>query len=129
MREFLAWGFFFFFFNDTATTEIYTYWHTLSLHDALPIYGPGSRLLIVTLSITVLRARPATKPVRPARAPFESPRISIGAFTAPEVIFTMRPKRRSIMPSTVAMISSIGVSMLAHTIGRASCRAGGCQYV
>src|SRR5256885_10084477 len=29
----------FFFFNDTATTEIYT----LSLHDALPIYGPQSR--------------------------------------------------------------------------------------
>src|SRR2546429_5342808 len=27
----------FFFFNDTATTEIYT----LSLHDALPILGPG----------------------------------------------------------------------------------------
>src|SRR3712207_7668571 len=26
---------YFFFFNDTATTEIYT----LSLHDALPIYG------------------------------------------------------------------------------------------
>src|SRR3546814_10360009 len=25
------------FFNDTATTEIYTYRHTLSLHDALPI--------------------------------------------------------------------------------------------
>src|SRR5213594_5184221 len=29
--------FFFFFFNDTATTEIYTSVHTLSLHDALPI--------------------------------------------------------------------------------------------
>src|SRR3546814_16757001 len=28
---------FFFFFNETATTEIYTYLHTLSLHDALPI--------------------------------------------------------------------------------------------
>src|SRR5881394_3524711 len=27
----------FFFFNDTATTEIYTGWYTLSLHDALPI--------------------------------------------------------------------------------------------
>src|SRR3546814_3938880 len=27
-----------FFFNDTATTEIYTYCHTLSLHDALPIF-------------------------------------------------------------------------------------------
>src|SRR5215211_9505564 len=30
----------FFFFNDTATTEIYT----LSLHDALPISGPPPRL-------------------------------------------------------------------------------------
>src|SRR6056300_2058686 len=28
---------FFFFFNDTATTEIYTNLNTLSLHDALPI--------------------------------------------------------------------------------------------
>src|SRR5213595_4093081 len=30
-------SFFFFFFNDTATTEIYTTEDTLSLHDALPI--------------------------------------------------------------------------------------------
>src|SRR5213594_5219488 len=30
-------NFVFFFFNDTATTEIYTSVHTLSLHDALPI--------------------------------------------------------------------------------------------
>src|SRR5258705_12756453 len=30
----------FFFFNDTATTEIYT----LSLHDALPIYPPVTRV-------------------------------------------------------------------------------------
>src|SRR3712207_8166923 len=35
---------FFFFFNDTATTEIYT----LSLHDALPIYGSGERVEEVT---------------------------------------------------------------------------------
>src|ERR1039457_1196294 len=32
------WSVFFFFFNDTATTEIYT----LSLHDALPICPPES---------------------------------------------------------------------------------------
>src|SRR3546814_19208664 len=32
-----------FFFNDTATTEIYTYGHTLSLHDALPISHRSSR--------------------------------------------------------------------------------------
>src|SRR3546814_15603350 len=31
-----------FFFNDTATTVIYTYGHTLSLHDALPISGEGN---------------------------------------------------------------------------------------
>src|SRR5260370_42495010 len=34
---------FFFFFNDTATTEIYT----LSLHDALPIFVANSRLATV----------------------------------------------------------------------------------
>src|SRR2546422_8016300 len=33
----------FFFFNDTATTEIYT----LSLHDALPISLPGCQALAV----------------------------------------------------------------------------------
>src|SRR3546814_18772792 len=30
-----------FFFNDTATTEIYTYRHTLSLRDSLPIFDLG----------------------------------------------------------------------------------------
>src|SRR5437899_9327405 len=38
MRSFLSFSFFFF-FNDTATTEIYT----LSLHDALPISMVGFR--------------------------------------------------------------------------------------
>src|SRR3712207_9546835 len=41
----------FFFFNDTATTEIYT----LSLHDALPIYPMGT-----TLVAAVLRGKYAT---------------------------------------------------------------------
>src|SRR3546814_9610054 len=36
--------FMFFFFHDTAATEIYTYGHTLSLHDALPILL-GARVL------------------------------------------------------------------------------------
>src|SRR5256885_13981436 len=39
----LNFDFFFFFFNDTATTEIYT----LSLHDALPIYSSFSSLSMV----------------------------------------------------------------------------------
>src|SRR2546421_8029962 len=39
---------FFFFFNDTATTEIYT----LSLHDALPIFPSGSTRSLRRLSVT-----------------------------------------------------------------------------
>src|SRR2546430_12598031 len=38
----------FFFFNDTATTEIYT----LSLHDALPIFG-GAHLFLFSFSPSV----------------------------------------------------------------------------
>src|SRR5258708_31401650 len=37
----------FFFFNDTATTEIYT----LSLHDALPIFGKHRRGSILALGV------------------------------------------------------------------------------
>src|SRR2546429_2634635 len=42
---------FFFFFNDTATTEIYT----LSLHDALPIYLGIYRLQVIGKNQTLMR--------------------------------------------------------------------------
>src|SRR5271166_7057626 len=42
MFNFLSLCLFSFFFNDTATTEIYT----LSLHDALPICAVGERLAV-----------------------------------------------------------------------------------
>src|SRR3712207_9007512 len=45
------------FFNDTATTEIYT----LALHDALPIYAPPQRHGRAT------DARPVLPPLRPRR--------------------------------------------------------------
>ena len=47
---------FFFFFNDTATTEIYT----LSLHDALPIYIDGDPLII---GVQAKKANCHTSPV------------------------------------------------------------------
>src|SRR3712207_6998765 len=50
----------FFFFNDTATTEIYT----LSLHDALPICG--GRVLVLTGTATLFRVR-ALRDVHEAR--------------------------------------------------------------
>src|SRR3712207_8316421 len=50
---------FFFFFNDTATTEIYT----LSLHDALPISQPaGRRLAPGALRGQIAMAGEATSP-------------------------------------------------------------------
>src|SRR6267142_4216273 len=54
---------FLFFFNDTATTEIYT----LSLHDALPIL-PASRALAPAPA-----GRPWTRPARPRRC---APRVA-----------------------------------------------------
>src|ERR1044072_6019912 len=47
-----------FFFNDTATTEIYT----LSLHDALPIYERRSRLGSADRGGTRRRLEPAAAP-------------------------------------------------------------------
>src|SRR5213593_4189887 len=45
----------FFFYNDTATTEIYTVSYTLSLHDALPVTPPGGE----TLAVVAARVRGA----------------------------------------------------------------------
>src|SRR3712207_7476840 len=62
-----------FFFNDTATTEIYT----LSLHDALPIWRrsvrrplgrPGTGYLGAVACPTSPSASPSTKPT-PSRTP------------------------------------------------------------
>src|SRR5213596_4311347 len=42
-----VWSIYFvFFFNDTATTEIYTRPYTLSLHDALPIFSKPSTSIL-----------------------------------------------------------------------------------
>src|SRR5687768_18236177 len=64
--------FLFFFFNDTATTEIYT----LSLHDALPIYStPWTTLKIAAL------------------APIPSPRVSSATRVKPGLLARVRSPR------------------------------------
>src|SRR5256885_14173277 len=50
-------SFSFFFFNDTATTEIYT----LSLHDALPIWVLGIRLVDLRTGKPVTREQAAVR--------------------------------------------------------------------
>src|SRR3712207_8716577 len=60
---------FFFFFNDTATTEIYT----LSLHDALPISQPQG-LSAAARRAPASAARTAARSTSPrCRAPPDSP--------------------------------------------------------
>src|SRR2546425_5118590 len=57
--------FHFFFFNDTATTEIYT----LSLHDALPILTRQARTFLLNAPDKLRRANTASKPPRTSREP------------------------------------------------------------
>ena len=56
-----------------------------------------------------------------ARAVRQSQHV-IGVLTALEVMLTMRPNLRAIVPSTVALMSSIGVSMLASMARSQSAR-------
>src|SRR3546814_1948723 len=51
-----------FFFNDTATTEIYTYGHTLSLHDALPISEHRSTKMVRPQSGSLRRISESLSP-------------------------------------------------------------------
>src|SRR6267378_273188 len=96
---------FFFFFNDTATTEIYT----LSLHDALPI----SSLSILPMSI--LRARReaimSTRPV--ARFSFRSRAIETRPWT-----FSIGSALIARSPVTRAPVGAIFALMLRVTLGR-----------
>src|ERR1044071_5369670 len=64
-----------FFFNDTATTEIYT----LSLHDALPIWSGGAGAAIVTANgYVVARTRASVSSKVPGR--LAELRVSEGSF-------------------------------------------------
>src|SRR3546814_14815194 len=59
---------FVFFFIVTATTDIYTYLHTLSLHDALPIY-PMDKALFTPSRLSLGRhARRSLESVEDDRA-------------------------------------------------------------
>src|SRR6266513_3246244 len=69
---------FFFFFNDTATTEIYT----LSLHDALPIYPRGN-------------PRGADRPAlpgRPRRIDRKSTRLNSSHVSSSYAVFCLKKK-------------------------------------
>src|SRR3546814_1672388 len=60
-----------FFFNGTATTEIYTYGHTLSLHDALPI-SASSTMVARAAASGSLSTCSATRRNAPVSSPARS---------------------------------------------------------
>src|SRR3546814_20634048 len=83
-----------FFFNDTATTEIYTYLHTLSLHDALPI----------------LHLQPAT-------------RAAVGAFESVAPLRLQAQRGPSGIAIDAVAVPHTHVAALAFAAGRAERRA------
>src|SRR3546814_11661572 len=98
-----------FFFNYSSSTEIYTYLHTLSLHDSLPIW-PTS-------------ARPPSPDGYGARPRIDSPARAARLRSC--CIASLW--KRSISPRQRERGAGLGLRR--SQIGRASCRERVCQYV
>src|SRR6266480_7319855 len=78
----------FFFFNDTATTEIYT----LSLHDALPI--SRSRLTAhSSRPATVTHARETARSRRPRTRDRKSTRLNSSHMSISYAVFCLKKKK------------------------------------
>src|SRR6266498_4948351 len=128
--------FFFFFFNDTATTEIYT----LSLHDALPIWprpcnarprpatpgsarmhGPGpaqpagpAAFRHVGLFINTDSSIPTCWPARAQREPAVCPDSPPASAASPRVPSPRPPPGRTASPATQAETCHRALLGLAH---------------
>src|SRR2546422_8451652 len=93
---------FFFFFNDTATTEIYT----LSLHDALPISrppAPGPPRGCRTRSPA--RARPTTRSIpRPPRRDRKSTRLNSSHGYISYAVFCLKKKKNNKKQQYIARV-------------------------
>src|SRR5436309_8601282 len=99
LAEFTLYCHFFFFFNDTATTEIYT----LSLHDALPIFGQGSHAIpptgqgpgttIVEIGQVQLRAR--WLPALAAIGDRKSTRLNSSHVKISYAVFCLKKKKKN----------------------------------
>src|SRR3989442_4376213 len=85
--------FLFFFFNDTATTEIYT----LSLHDALPISAVRRRLG----AQAALEARPQPDHGGCARRDRKSTRLNSSHVRISYAVFCLKKKKNNIFHDSV----------------------------
>src|SRR3546814_20221849 len=102
-----------FFFNEPATTATYTYLHTLSLHDALPIS-------VLAVALAGLQSLPAQAADRlPGDA--TGPRLVPQSRTPETQVIRLRPGQTPLVTLTA--------DIFYREIGRASCRERVCQYV
>src|SRR2546430_7748778 len=91
-------SFFFFFFNDTATTEIYT----LSLHDALPIWKADKNVRPTKSRATILkwtayyrtRKNAASHPPTPRRPDRKSTRLNSSHSQISYAVFCLKKKKK-----------------------------------
>src|SRR2546422_7634385 len=93
----------FFFFNDTATTEIYT----LSLHDALPIFmclglgcallaaRPFSRALTQPKQFSIERSSPSPRPSPQGRGDRKSTRLNSSHGYISYAVFCLKKKKNN----------------------------------
>src|SRR5256885_8464256 len=88
---------FFFFFNDTATTEIYT----LSLHDALPIYAARHAL---TAGLLPEEGRDPLKNVLQVRlVDRKSTRLNSSHLVISYAVFCLKKKKKTALESCVGL--------------------------
>src|SRR2546430_17717325 len=86
----------FFFFNDTATTEIYT----LSLHDALPISGPSCWRYPRRLHSASIRRRSRASPPPAASRDRKSTRLKSSHSQKSYALFFLEKKKKKKTPCT-----------------------------
>src|SRR5437868_9939759 len=97
---------FFFFFNDTATTEIYT----LSLHDALPIFASCRRGAPRSSSI---RRTAACRSVRRIDEDRKSTRLNSSHVSISYAVFCLK-KKKSTMNSLSSLTSTVSQIRVIH---------------
>src|SRR3546814_14183677 len=66
------------FFNDTATTEIYTNLHTLSLHDALPISMAAGMAVATFVAMLIIALSPIQDVTAELRARTQPTLLDLG---------------------------------------------------
>src|SRR5256885_5298087 len=99
---------FFFFFNDTATTEIYT----LSLHDALPICQPQS----LKSRLGTIGPRDAATPDPSKDLPDrKSTRLNSSHLVISYAVFCLKKKKKTAINNATAIIKITPTNITSHT--------------